>query len=95
MIMPRKMVAIFVDGCFWHGCAQCCKHTGLTGEFWIGKINANKMRDERVTAELTSLGWTVLRIPEHDVRTKTTLTKTVDRVVTQIEAVSPRKNRTA
>ncbi len=89
MILPRKMVAIFVDGCFWHGYPQCRKHEGLTGEFWIGKINANKMRDERVTAELTSLGWTVLRIPEHDVRTKAALAKTVDCVASLIQSISP------
>ena len=95
LILPRKMVAIFVDGCFWHGCPQCRKHEGLTEEFWIGKIDTNKMRDESITAELTGLGWTVLRIPEHDVRTKAALAKTVDRVASLIQARSPCKAKSA
>ncbi len=85
LIMPRKMIAIFVDGCFWHGCPQCGKHEGLRGEFWVGKIEANARRDERVTNELEELGWTVLRIPEHDVRTKVAQARTFDRLASLIQ----------
>ena len=95
LILPRKRVAIFVDGCFWHGCPQCRKHEGLSGEFWVSKISANKMRDERVTATLESLGWTVFRIPEHDIRTKGALSKTIDSVVTLIQARPSRKAKSA
>ena len=89
LVMPRKMIAIFVDGCFWHGCPQCRKHEGLRGQFWVDKINANRKRDLRVTRELTDAGWTVLRIPEHDVRTKAALAETIDRLVPLIRAASP------
>jgi len=91
MVFPRKRIVIFIDGCFWHGCPRCRKHKGLRGQFWVGKITANRERDLRVTRELTDAGWTVLRIPEHDVRTKTALADTIDRLVPLIHAASPDK----
>ena len=81
MVFPRKRVVIFVDGCFWHGCADCNRTAKLRGQFWTEKIAVNQERDLRVTASLQAEGWTVLRIPEHDVRTKTALADTVERLV--------------
>ncbi len=91
MVLPRKRMAIFVDGCFWHGCPQCRKHEGLNGESWVKKIAGNRERDLRVTAELEDEGWTVLRIPEHDIDTKAGLSETVDRLVPLIQAAPPGK----
>ncbi len=88
IILSRRRIVIFVDGCFWHGCSQCRKHEGLNGEFWVSKIEANRDRDLRVTGKLTDAGWTVFRIPEHDVRTKTALAGTVNRLVAAIRAES-------
>jgi DNA mismatch endonuclease Vsr len=95
VVLSRKMVAIFVDGCFWHGCPQCRKHNGLRGEFWIGKIAANRKRDRRVTTELENSGWTVIRIPEHDLRTKAALAKTVVAIAEFIRATTSKKTRVA
>ena len=81
MVFPRKRVVIFVDGCFWHGCADCNKSSKLSGRFWTEKIATNQERDQRVTASLQTEGWTVLRIPEHDVRTKAALAQTIERLV--------------
>ena len=81
MIFTRKRIVIFVDGCFWHGCQTCKKSDGLTEVFWIEKIDGNRERDRRVTAELEREDWKVLRIPEHDVRTKAALIRTVDRLL--------------
>ena len=89
MVLPRKRIAIFVDGCFWHGCSQCGKHKGLKEESWVNKIAGNRARDRRVTAELEADGWTVLRIPEHDIDTKTALSETVNRLVSLIRAAPP------
>ena len=86
IVLPRKRMVIFVDGCFWHGCPKCRKHDGLNGEFWVNKIAGNRARDRRVTSELEREGWTVLRIPEHDVNTKAALSETVDRLVPLIRA---------
>ena len=86
MVLSRRRIVIFVDGCFWHGCPECRKHLGLRGEFWVDKIRTNRERDLRVTGELTDAGWTVFRIPEHDVRTKAALAETIDRLVPVIHA---------
>ena len=89
LILPRKRTVIFVDGCFWHGCPKCRKHAGLRGEFWVNKIRTNRERDRRVTKELMDAGWTVIRIPEHDVRTKAALAETIERVTVLMQAESP------
>ena len=89
MVFPRKRLIVFVDGCFWHGCPECDKRPEQSGEFWANKINANKQRDQRVTAVLQSEGWTVLRIPEHVVRTKESLAQTVDSLSQLIRLTSP------
>lgn len=78
LVFPKKRIVIFVDGCFWHGCAECCKSPEKSGEFWVNKIATNKERDQRVTSELKIQGWTVLRIPEHSVRSKAALARVID-----------------
>lgn len=60
---PSLKVAVFVDGCFWHGCA--CKYLPRSNKkFWRAKIDANKRRDRKVARRLRRLGWAVLRIRE-------------------------------
>ena len=60
---PGRKVALFVDGCFWHGCA--CKRLPQTNsKFWRDKIETNKRRDRRVSAQLRRAGWSVFRIKE-------------------------------
>ena len=86
LVFPRKKLVIFVDGCFWHGCPECGKAPEQSGEFWVRKIETNKKRDQRVTSELRSQGWTVLRVPEHDVRTKAALTQTLNRLLPLIQS---------
>ena len=89
MVLPKKRLVVFVDGCFWHGCPQCDKRPEQSGEFWAEKINANKQRDRRVTAALEREGWTVLRVPEHAVRTKESLAQTVDSLAQSIRLTQP------
>ena len=84
LVFPRKKIVIFVDGCFWHGCPDCGKSPEQSGQFWVDKIANNRARDRRVTANLENDGWTVLRIPEHDVRTKSALSQTVESLVPQL-----------
>lgn len=65
-------VAIFVDGCFWHGCSRCGnKLTPATNRgYWLPKIKANRSRDRRADRNLRQAGWHVLRIWEHDLKKK-------------------------
>ncbi len=80
MIFPRRRVALFVDGCFWHGCPECSGVPYQSGEFWAKKIIGNRERDLKVTRDLEALGWTVLRIPEHCLRTKSRFQDTISKI---------------
>jgi DNA mismatch endonuclease (patch repair protein) len=67
-IFPRTLIAIFVDGCFWHGCRICArrrKSPRTNATFWRTKIRANMVRDRRQNLKLRRLGWTVIRLAEH------------------------------
>jgi DNA mismatch endonuclease, patch repair protein len=65
-VFTAKRVAVFVDGCFWHGCPVHGTTPATNREFWMAKIAANRERDARTTASLEADGWTVLRFWEHD-----------------------------
>lgn len=84
LVFPRKRVVVFVDGCFWHGCQKCRGVPRQSGEFWANKIEANVKRDQHVTTQLQDEGWTVIRVPEHDVRMRAALRETVTRLAEQI-----------
>lgn len=57
-------VALFVDGCFWHGCPTCYSEPSTNKKYWIEKINNNKRRDRRVANKLRKDGWAVIRVWE-------------------------------
>lgn len=61
-------LAVFVDGCFWHGCPHHHRLPRTRRAFWKAKVDANRRRDRRVDRALRALGWAVLRIWEHDLR---------------------------
>jgi DNA mismatch endonuclease (patch repair protein) len=61
---PKKKIAIFIDGCFWHGCPRCYKCPKSNVKFWKTKIDVNRERDRRVNRVLRSKGWVVIRIWE-------------------------------
>ena len=61
-------VAVFVDGCFWHGCPEHCRMPATNRAYWERKVAGNRERDARVDRELRALGWRPLRIWEHSVR---------------------------
>lgn len=70
IVFPNLRIAIFVDGCFWHGCPEHGSWPKNNGEFWRRKIEANKARDEDTTRRLIDLGWQVIRVWEHEVPTE-------------------------
>jgi DNA mismatch endonuclease, patch repair protein len=63
-------LAIFVDGCFWHGCLKHSKVPRNNRPFWLKKLEGNKKRDRMVNRVLRSQGWRVLRIWEHELSLK-------------------------
>ena len=82
---PQRKVALFVDGCFWHGCPHCKKASKSNLNYWQTKIAANKRRDRRVSSALRSEGWIVLRIWE--CRLRKNAAQCVARVKKAIERV--------
>src|SRR6478735_11946739 len=62
----RSKVAVFVDGCFWHRCPAHCRMPSSNRDYWVAKIDRNAARDELTTTRLEAVGWTVVRIWEHD-----------------------------
>ena len=67
-IFWKQHVAIFIDGCFWHGCKQCFLKPRSNVEYWDKKIKRNRRRDRQVTNRLTKDGWTVIRFWEHSLK---------------------------
>jgi DNA mismatch endonuclease (patch repair protein) len=63
---PRRRLAVFVDGCFWHGCPVHASWPKSNAERWAMKLEGNQARDRRVDAHLTERGWTVVRVWEHE-----------------------------
>ncbi|MFJ4485894.1 very short patch repair endonuclease [Streptomyces longwoodensis] len=63
---PRAKVAIFLDGCFWHGCPEHATHPKANADWWRAKLDKNMSRDAETTQHLISAGWTVLRFWEHE-----------------------------
>jgi DNA mismatch endonuclease (patch repair protein) len=59
-------LAVYIDGCFWHGCPEHLHIPKANAAWWLRKIEMNQARDASATAQLEALGWTVLRFWEHE-----------------------------
>ncbi len=66
VVFSRWRVAVFVDGCFWHGCPEHQRVPQRNREYWVPKLQANIDRDRRVDAALAEGGWDVVRVWEHE-----------------------------
>jgi len=62
----RAKVAVFMDGCFWHGCPEHGVTPRTNTDFWVGKIARNRERDADTVRRLDEVGWVVLRFWEHE-----------------------------
>jgi DNA mismatch endonuclease (patch repair protein) len=64
-VFPKQRIAVFVDGCFWHGCRWHCRMPKSRQGFWALKITGNKDRDRKVGKILREKNWKVIRLWEH------------------------------
>lgn len=78
IIFPGRKVAVFVDGCFWHGCPEHRVMPRQNAEFWKVKLETNQRRDTEVNEKLAKLDWRVIRVWEHEI--KSDVQKAADRV---------------
>jgi DNA mismatch endonuclease (patch repair protein) len=65
VVFSARRVAVFVDGCFWHGCREHRERVKTNGRWWAAKLARNVRRDRQTNAILGTWGWTVVRVWEH------------------------------
>lgn len=65
LVFPSRRVAVYVDGCFWHGCPDHYTTPATRGAWWDEKIATNRRRDKLATSGLAERGWSVVRVWEH------------------------------
>ena len=66
MVFPGTRVAVFLDGCFWHGCPEHTRPPRTNEEWWAAKLRGNVVRDRETDARLEAAGWRVVRVWEHE-----------------------------
>jgi DNA mismatch endonuclease (patch repair protein) len=66
VVFPSNRIAVFVDGCYWHGCAEHYRPARLNDTFWSTKIEGNRQRDRETDQLLSAAGWSVIRVWEHE-----------------------------
>jgi DNA mismatch endonuclease (patch repair protein) len=79
---PARRVAVFLDGCFWHGCPKHATVPKTRTEFWKHKIATNRTRDRDTNRKLRKLGWKVIRVWSHE-------SNPTDRIIKQLMASPP------
>lgn len=83
-VFYKQRIALFVDGCFWHGCPKCNLKPSTNEEFWIAKICKNRSRDKHVNIVLKKKNWNVVRFWEHNL-------KNANKVLARLEEIFSRK----
>ena len=69
-VFAKERVAVFVDGCFWHGCKKHCRMPASNQKYWDAKIARNVKRDLETRRELRKRGWRVVRVWEHQLKAR-------------------------
>ena len=67
-VFPRLKIAVFIDGCFWHGCPRHCRMPSSNTNYWNSKNQKNITRDKKISKTLKIIGWQVIRIWEHEIK---------------------------
>jgi DNA mismatch endonuclease (patch repair protein) len=78
---PKRKIAVFVDGCYWHACPAHGTQARSNAAFWADKLSSNERRDRDTDERLGQAGWTVVRVWEHEQPAEA-----AERVETQLRA---------
>lgn len=73
-------LAVFIDGCFWHGCSLCYRRPKSNQSYWDAKLTRNQKRDAKNRKQLRKDGWTILRFWEHEIQ------KSLDKCVLKVQS---------
>jgi DNA mismatch endonuclease (patch repair protein) len=79
---PSEKVAIFVDGCFWHGCPVHSHMPKSNRKYWVPKLQKNIQRDSEKNERLKRQGWKILRFWEHEVENESCV---VDKIISAVQ----------
>lgn len=90
----KSKVALFVDGCFWHGCPRCDRPSKSNKAFWKAKVVSNQRRDRRVSRKLRKEGWSVLRVWECRIGEARTLARIIRAVNGGSHSCAPEFSKT-
>jgi DNA mismatch endonuclease (patch repair protein) len=66
LVFSSERIAVFVDGCFWHGCPIHSSQPKANGSWWLDKLETNRRRDRDTDRRFTEAGWFVIRVWEHE-----------------------------
>jgi DNA mismatch endonuclease (patch repair protein) len=66
LVFTKAKIAVFLDGCFWHGCPEHHTKAATNAAYWAEKVKGNRERDAETDRLLSQAGWTVIRIWEHE-----------------------------
>ena len=66
LLFTKARIAVFVDGCFWHGCPEHHSVSKTNADYWAEKVRTNRLRDAATDQALREAGWSVVRIWEHE-----------------------------
>lgn len=91
-LFREKRLAVFVDGCFWHGCPRCYRRPRSRRQYWDAKVVRNRRRDRLVSAVLRREGWHVMRIWEHSLAAPSSTAK---RIISMLRTQSKRCDTSA
>jgi len=70
LVFPAARVSVFVDSCFFHACPKHCRFPKSNQNYWTAKLSRNRERDRLVAAEHRKLGWKIIRVWEHSIKTR-------------------------
>jgi DNA mismatch endonuclease (patch repair protein) len=93
LVFRRACIAVFVDGCFWHGCPAHHAPPKTNANYWAAKISGNRARDRDTTILLRAAGWTVLRFWSHE--DPRTVASKISQVVRDMRANRNKQTQTA
>ena len=91
LVIRSRKLALFVDGCFWHGCPEHYVRPRSSNSFWDKKLNENVTRDRRQTLKLENEGWRVVRVWEHEIAEDPEAA--LSKIVEALEGVPPKRRR--
>ncbi|MFF4655072.1 very short patch repair endonuclease [Streptomyces sp. NPDC001381] len=89
IVFTKAKIAIFLDGCFWHGCPEHATHPKANAAWWRAKLDKNMARDIETTEHLAAAGWTVLRFWEHE-----TPADVAHRITASLASAQPSRSET-